>query len=512
MVMKNHYKNLVLVINVILYLVVIALWLSIPDSIYLNLAITLLALIFSMFYICLRSEDFKVLYQSLYFKKLCDTLLFIFLLFSILSLINYWAFKHPVQTDLSLFQLNSLTAQTKNVLKNLNGPVKFKIFARKNESMLWYTLADFYRAEKNDIEIEKIDIDTRPDLVMEFNIKNEAAIVVLYNGKQQVVTERDELNLTNALIKISRSHDPVAYFITGHEERDLNGKDNEGLNFIFEAIKNSAIDIRPLNLTTAQEIPFDANAVILWGPKKSLMNSEIKILERYLDRNGKLLVALDPDLAIDKHLDLRQFISKYHINLRNDLVIDQKSFVNGSNGSIPLVESFNADHAITKKFKGQVFFPLTSSLEEYEPEKKLESEKVSFLMSTNPFPDSWGETDLKEVMISKVSYTPIKDVAGPMNLGAAYSSDKNKIVVFGNSTFVLNVYLKFGNNFTLFLNSLSWILDEDRLISFNLPIIQSERLFIASQELGLIFYFSVIFVPLFLFGFAIFIYRRRRVK
>ncbi len=59
---------------------------------------------------------------------------------------------------------------------------------------------------------------------------------------------------------------------------------------------------------------------------------------------------------------------------------------------------------------------------------------------------------------------------------------------------------------------MSWIVGEDRLVSFNLPIIQSEQIFISDNQLGVVFYFSVIFAPLLLIVLSIYIYRRRRAK
>ena len=109
-----------------------------------------------------------------------------------------------------------------------------------------------------------------------------------------------------------------------------------------------------------------------------------------------------------------------------------------------------------------------------------------------------------------MSYTAGSDKPGPMFMTMSYESPDNKIVAFGNSTFVINAYSKFGANFTFFLNSLSWTVGEDRLISFNLPIVQSQPIFISAPQMGIIFYFSVLFSPLVLFGVAVFMYRRKR--
>ncbi|MFA6238231.1 MAG: Gldg family protein [Bacteriovorax sp.] len=510
--MKKWYNLLIAVINVVLYFVLIATWISIPDVPALNISLTVFNLVLTLVLVFLNREALSIYYQSHQFKKLTETLVFVFLVFSLLGVVNYWAFKHPSQIDLSAYKMNEVTDQTRGILKNIKGEVTFKIFARKQESLLWMPIIEMYRNEKSDIRIEKIDIDVRPDLVADYRITDIATLVIEYNGRRQYVIERDELNITNGLIKITRPNDPVAYFIQGHGEADVNNPENEGLKFIFEAIKNSAIDVRSLNLLGAQEIPFDAKAVILWGPKTSLQPSELKVLQRFLDRKGNLLVAIDPELNQDYHGELRNILKHYRLIIHNNLIIDRKSFVSGSNGSIPLLETYNTEHAVTRKFKGQVFFPLASSIEELPEQISEDKGKVSMLTETSPFPESWGETNINEFAKEKVVFTPGKDLPGPLNIAAAYESEKNKIVVFGNSGFVLNAYLKFGTNYALFLNSLSWLVDEDRLISFNLPIVQSEPIFISTPQMGIVFYFSVLFSPLILFGTGIYMYRRKRDK
>ena len=509
---KNLYNILLTIINSILYLVVIALWIAIPEEMTLNLAVTVLTLGMSLLLIFLNRAKLSVYYQSHHFKKLQESIVFFALLFAIFGLVNYWAYKHPKQLDMSVIKLNSLTEQSKNVLKELKGPVVFKMFARKNESLAWMTLVDYYRIEKPEIQIEKIDIDVRPDLVGDYQIDNLATLVIEYNGKRQKVSDRDELNITNGLIRISRSNDPVVYFVQGHGEGDITSQTNEGMKFIFEAARNSAMDIRPINLLTTQEIPFDAKTLVLWGPKTSLQANELKVLTNFLDRKGNLLVALDPELNGDNHGALRQILNNYKIIIRNDIVIDRKSFVNGSNGSIPLVDHFE-NTEITKNFKGQVFFPLTASLEPI-PDEVLPDVKgtATVVTASTPFPESWGETSLKEISKQEMVYTANSDRPGPLPLMLMFEGEKNKIVAFGNSTFVINAYVKYGNNYSLFLNSLSWLAGEDRLISFNLPIIQSEPVFISGPQMGIIFYFSVLFSPLALFGLAVFMYRRKRDK
>jgi len=261
--MKHWYNLLLISILSILYLVVVALWIAIPEELTLNLAVSGFAMALTLIALYMNKEKLSVFYQSHYFKNLQESLVYFFLLFCLMGVGNYWAYKHPIQADLSVIKINSLSDQTKNILKSLNEPITFKMFARKQESLVWMALLEMYRTEKNSITIEKIDIDVRPDLVGDYQISDTATLVVEYSGKRQKVVERDELNITNALIKISRPGDPVAYFVQGHGEPDINSNEAEGIKLLFLAAKNSAVDIRPLNLLSTQEIPFDAKALIL---------------------------------------------------------------------------------------------------------------------------------------------------------------------------------------------------------------------------------------------------------
>ena len=42
-------------------------------------------------------------------------------------------------------------------------------------------------------------------------------------------------------------------------------------------------------------MPADASVVLILGPRKPFHPAEIAALKRYLDKNGRLLIALDPD-------------------------------------------------------------------------------------------------------------------------------------------------------------------------------------------------------------------------
>jgi len=497
----------------LLLLLAIFCWVVLTEYVLFNALLSSTIILLLAAYIYYYREYYKKIYASRKFNRMLDVSITLVLLFLVLSLLNYWSFKHPLQKDFSLFRSNEITDQSKKVLKNIDRELNAIIVGRKIEILQWKELLEVYRVEKSSINISIYDSDARPDILQKYNLQQSHALILEYNGLSQVVYKTDELNLTNAIIKLTRTSEPVVYFVTGHGEADLNSVKNDGMKYAFEMIKQAAINVRSINLSSIESIPFDAKLVVILGPKTKFMKRELSLLKNYLDQQGNLLLALDPNLNGDVHSELRELMYKFGINIRNDLVIDLKSYISGSNGTIPLFESLNPEHPIGAEVKGQVFFPLTSSVDKLKQDLDSSNHDASiqFLSSTNDFPESWGESSAQEVLQSKMIYTPTVDIAGPMHTSLTYQKGRHKMAVFGNSTFAINAYQKYGVNFLLLLNTIHWLTDEDKLMSFDLPIIQSEKMFVSKYQLSSIFFFSVLIIPLLCFGLAFVVYRKKQL-
>ncbi len=499
---KGWMMSLFSVINFLLYLVVVGMWISIPEETALNLFTTLASLMITSGLILFNKEAFSNFYKSQFFIKMMSSLVTVFLVFVILGFLNYLSFKNPVVWDITKNQINSLTDQTKNILEDIDGEVRFKIFSQKKTYSLVYALADLYRLIKPDLEISYVDAELEPQLVREANVTKVPAIEVGYRGRKALVQDLNELNLTNALVKVTRSSDPTIYFIKGHDEIDLNSYENEGGSHLVTLLSAQNYQVRFLNLREKAVIPDDAKAIIFLGSKEGFFPSEIKAIKDYLNGGGNGVFALDPDFNGQGVKDLKELLTQFGLELRNDLVIDQIKHVNGSQGSVPVVHKFNPQHPITKDFKGDLFFPLVQSLHFLDNSWQA-------LASSNRFPAAWGETSRDEMTSMKLTFTEGVDHKGPLHYVGIKDSNNHKLLVFGNSSFVTNTYKKFPKNFMFFMNSINWIVGEERLITLNSPVLEDRPIFMSQNQIGVIFYFTVIFCPLVLVIIAFFMYRRR---
>ncbi len=509
--MKKWMSFLLYSVNIILYLLLVGLLIAIPEELTLNLSLAAFNITLSVFVVYLDRERYRDFYQSGIFNRFITAATGIILIFCIFGMVNYLAYKNPKSIDLSYLKLNSLTEKSESIVKAIPGKLKFIVFSRKSERRLISPILDLYHFAKNDTEIQYVDVEIEPVLVSQYGITKSPQVVVEYQGRREYVSNNSELNYTNALIKIGRKDNPTIYFTTGHGELSLSDTKATGVSRLVEGLNKSSYQVKEIDLKTVDRIPDDMSSLVILGPRSGFSEHELKLINAQLYKKGKILVAIDPDVRGDKVSGLRDLLKKHGVMIHNDLVIDTISNISGSNGTVPLIKTFDKEHVISKELTTPVFFPLVASIEK---SKEYKGNMIS-LAETTTFPASWAEGTLAEVLAGKVTYNEGRDRKGPITVAAVFETVKKegsraKLVVFGNSTFVRNQYSKYTGNFVLFANAISWLSNDGQLSSFNLPFGKEEPVFISGPQLGVIFYTVVIFVPLILFGMAIFWYRRRR--
>ncbi len=85
------------------------------------------------------------------------------------------------------------------------------------------------------------------------------------------------------------------YFLGGHGEKDPASSDQRtGYSAIAEGLKRDNFEFDKLVLAQTNEIPADANVIVVAGPKTDLLESEVPLLRDYLATSKALLVLLDP--------------------------------------------------------------------------------------------------------------------------------------------------------------------------------------------------------------------------
>ena len=423
----------------------------------------------------------------------------------IVSLLAFLTNKRTYRNDLTKNQLYSLADQTRQILADLPGNVQIKAFFKPADERVAKDILDEYSYRSSSLSYEIIDPDKEPNLARQYGITAYNTVVVESGLKREMITELNETNVTNAIIKVTREQDKVIYFLTGHGERRISDQSPQGLSMAVEAIKNENHLVKELNLAQRGSIPDSCTVLTIVSPINNLFPSELDTIKQFVDGGGKLLVMVDPD----RTANLDAFMAQYAITIGKDMVIERSplSQILGAGPGIPLVNEYDENHPVTQDFQVMTFFPYTSSLLVNEDRGGY---RITELARTSS--STFAEKDYTS---GTARYDEGIDLKGPITIAAIIEKDlnsgKSAIALFGDSDFASNAYFNQQGNANLFLNTINFLAEEEDLISIRPKQIDDRRLTMTQANVTTVFYLVVIAIPLLVVitGVAVFFRRNR---
>src|SRR5947207_11169340 len=159
---------------------------------------------------------------------------------------------------------------------------------------------------------------------------------------------------------------------------------------------------------------------------------------------------------------------------------------------IPLVNRYSR-HKITEDFKVTPFFPLVRSGTPVDP--AINGVTVEKLLESNE--RSWGETNLKS---NEATFDEKTDLKGPVPLAAVATkpqgeNKKSRLIVYGNSAFAANGTYGLQGNGNLFLNTVSWLAQDENFISIRPKNPEDRRLTMTESQGRLVSYVMLLLLP-----------------
>lgn len=463
----------------------------------------------------------------------------VILFFVSLVFLNYLSVQYSISWDLTQGRINSVSKETVSVLKLLKEPIQFNIFYRgekdKSSKVAIVNQLNMYKEASSKVSFQSIDAYVNNTMAQKYlkNISNMKAAVVFveYLGKKvKIDAPLTEEKITQAIVKLTRSKISTIYFITGHGERSLSGKDLNGLSYLRIALEDFSIKAKELNLIQTLSIPSDASAIAIIGSRGEFLDQEIQLILQFIQRGGSIFLAMDPGT---KH-NLTLLTKKLGIDFKNNYIMNNRLQVKGRGKAGALGLIFSQTSPITKSFDGQQFMLLdlaselvsrtavtTSSSEDF---KNLE---VKFLVQSAPNSYSINELSDKGIKTSSTKERGIilgMTVEGKLNsleskklenLPSKKSSSKNSNskkflgVVFGDSDFLSNKDWSIGLNSRVALNSLEFLLKEDKLINIKAKKPVGTKVTLTSSDSKLLIILGI-FIPLFCLILATVLWFRRR--
>ncbi|MBA2543948.1 MAG: Gldg family protein [Deltaproteobacteria bacterium] len=229
-----------------------------------------------------------------------------------------------IQRDVSYFKTSMAGESTTNIVKASPDPLEVHLFFPESNEAKEYVKAYFetLSSSTNNVQIFVHDRLAEAELAAKYNVTKDGVAVLVRGTRKPVTIEipAEELKdpeklrkgktlrtldgkVNKELMKLARDK-RKAYVMTGHGEMndpeslpgELKGKVPERRVTKFkEKLGALNYEIKDLGLIDlAKDVPEDATLVIMLAPTVPLQPAEWAAIDRYLDKGGRLLLALDP--------------------------------------------------------------------------------------------------------------------------------------------------------------------------------------------------------------------------
>jgi len=273
-------------------------------------------------------------------------------------------------------------------------------------------------------------------------------------------------------------------------------------------------------------VPKDATLVMVLGPTKPFSPEELSSLQRFLDRGGRLFLALDPDGGVDMHELLDPMGVKLTMKtLANEQIFARRTHQDGDRAN--LVTGLFSSHPSVSTLSRQgmrnpVVLPGATAIEavreksaaqkEYAVDFTVHAHFATFADNNGNFQQDPGDDkkawELAAAISRKTDNKPdAKDKAKAKD--DKQDKSEQRLFVVGDSDFLTDVAVRFGGNGLLVLDPVRWLMGEESFAGqisteADVPISHTRK-----QDVAW-FYSTIFVVPGLVLGLGFVVTRRGR--
>lgn len=454
----------------------------------------------------------------------------VLLVLGILFLVSLLASWYPQRWDITREQTQSLSPVSKALLKEVTKPLAMTVFLPEGagERQSAKEVLQLYRYQNPQVSYHFVDPEREPLKAQQAGYRFAGNVLLTYQDRHQMAEQADENAITNALRKVLNKERKKVYFLTGHGERDLDNPKPGGFQVARQALDNEGYEVESLNLLSRGTVPQDAAVVIVAGPKKPLLSTEVQALKAYLEKGGPLLILLE---AFEDG-GLQGFLAGYGVDLDNGLILDvnQVSQALRLSAVMPLVSQYGPSK-ITQDFKNIVtIYPMARPLI-----LRKDHPTVSVLALATTMSTSYEKLGKEWIKAEKAAFDAKTDKKGPFTVAAQVeikltppkggqeqgragaqpqappAEAKTYLVVFGDADFAANSFFNLFGNGDLFLNTTNFLARAMEQITVR-GAGKAQLLTLRSGQIWALLLTSLVGVPLVMLVAGIWAYRRRRAR
>jgi ABC-type uncharacterized transport system involved in gliding motility auxiliary subunit len=284
--MQRWIKPIWIFIIISLWIVNLVMYTVASEYIFFNQALLGSAIGLTLLFLFINRKSMISFFKKPYNKHFSTNLITIFLVTMIIILINHLSLELRYRKDFTKDQLHTLSQQSRHLVAQLKSTMKMDLFAKRTDWDRFYALLRQYESESKLVQVNLVDIETNPTLISEKGIKENGTLVINYDGREIAGVIKNELDITNMILKSQRKDRLKVYYTTGHKELDRNIDGSDGAKFLYDKIFQSNYILKPIDLFATGEVPLEADLLMILAPKSGFLTKEIKVLESFLERGG----------------------------------------------------------------------------------------------------------------------------------------------------------------------------------------------------------------------------------
>jgi ABC-type uncharacterized transport system involved in gliding motility auxiliary subunit len=288
------------------------------------------------------------------------------------------------------------------------------------------------------------------------------------------------------------------------------------------------------------EVPVECDILVINNPLGDLYAQDVKAINAFLDRGGRLLVLLEPwesvTTAAGHGERMRPWLEeRFGIRVGSDMLItksrdrvaavelrnDERPFEAVDEGFMEYNGSFHKSHGITQGFDQVMLLQTVRSVS--AAEKVPSDVAVTELLRTTP--DYWAETDLAALKQRGQAAQHPEEAVGPLAVAVAavQRSERidetgeplsSRVVVVGDADFAANGQLESAEipgNLNFLMNTIAWLGERQDLIAIRPSGKSDPPLVLSPGEQRTIVWVSVLmtFQLVALSGLVVYVLRRK---
>ena len=241
--------------------------------------------------------------------------------------------------DLTEDKLYTLTDESKEQVKDIDKEINIYFVGYTDDSTA-IDLAKQYTKVNENINVESVTAEDRPDLVQKYGIETDSeGIIVETENNYKVLASSDlytydyetyetidvtEEKLTAAIKSVAIDELPKVYFLSGYSEFSL----TSGMQYLSMYLENEVNEVETLDILSAGKVPDDCDTLVITSPESDFDDITTNAIIDYINNGGNILW-LNAAMAQNIELtNVNKILAVYGVNpIEVGMVVETRWFM-----------------------------------------------------------------------------------------------------------------------------------------------------------------------------------------